>query len=346
MNAVWLTGKQTLEYGKKGMPTIGDGEILLKVHAAGVCGSDLRIFTYGDHRVDVPRVIGHEVAGEIVEVGRMVEGFRAGDRVTIGAHLPCGTCVYCLQEQEHHCIRGESIGYQVDGGFAEYLVLPENFVTYGSIQKIADTTTYELASLSEPFSCVLSGLTELNVKDAGTVVIYGAGAIGCMFIAAARRMGAAKVIAVQRSKERQRMAKEAGADIVIDPAATDTVEYIRRLTGGLGADAVVVTAPSLQVQQEAMDIAGKMGKILYFAGTKPPFDVRLDTNPIIYKQLTIVGTHGAPRTLHAEAVRWIDEQLIDFSMFVTHTFPLADTEKAFQTALGKNCLKCVVQPWG
>ncbi|WP_174614570.1 zinc-dependent alcohol dehydrogenase [Virgibacillus ihumii] len=344
MQATVLTGKRQLKIQQRAHPVINQDEILLKVHAIGVCGSDLRIYNHGDSRINFPRVIGHEIAGEVVENGNNVSRFVPGDRVTLGAHIPCGDCIYCQQNEGHHCIEGKSMGYQVDGGFAEYVILPKQFVQNGSIQKIANTTSYELASLSEPFSCVLSGIEEVGAKAGETVVIYGAGAIGCMYIAALKRMGATKVIAVQRSKARQQKAIECGADMVIDPTVSNTGEKISEVTGGLGADTVIVTAPSAEVQRESLEIAKTTGKILYFAGIKPVTENPINTNHIIYKQLKIVGTHGAPRHLHMEAVKWIDEGLLDFSAFITHTFSLDQTDDAFQTALAKEGLKCVVKP--
>lgn len=344
MKAVELTGKRSLKLTERDRPSIQDDEILLKVHAVGVCGSDLRIYQNGDDRVDYPRITGHEIAGEIVEIGPEVSRFQIGDRVTLGAHMPCGTCHFCQANEGHHCVEGWSIGYQVDGGFAEYVVLPSLFIRNGSVQRIAATTSYKLACLSEPFSCVLSGLQELEVHAGETVVVYGAGAIGCMYIAALKRMGAAKIIAVQRSKDRQKKALEIGADIVIDPNRQNTVDSIMAETEGLGAHAVIVTAPSPAVQNEALILARTTGRVLYFAGIKSVTDMPINTNPIIYKQLKIVGTHGAPRHLHMEAVKWIDQSLLDFSFFVTHTFPLEETEKAFETALSKEGLKSVVVP--
>ena len=345
MHVVALSGKSQLELQEREYPAVGSHEILLKVHAIGVCGSDLRVYQNGDRRVDYPRVTGHEIAGEIVEMGEYVSRFKIGDRVTLGAHDPCGECLYCQNNEGHHCVEGRSIGYQTDGGFAEYVVLPKTFIENGSIQKIADTTSYELASLSEPFSCVLSGLEELKINAGDTVAVYGAGAIGCMFIAACKKMGAAKVIAVQRSKPRRDKALEIGADIVIDPTTSDTVQIVNEETGGYGADAVIVTAPSPEVQNEALEITKTTGRVLYFAGSKNVKDVSLDINHIIYKQLKISGTHGAPRRLHIEAVKWIDHNLIDFPFFITHAFSLRETEKAFQAALSKEGLKCIVKPF-
>ncbi|MFD2705015.1 zinc-dependent alcohol dehydrogenase [Salibacterium lacus] len=344
MYAVALTGKQQLEYREMELPPCGAEEIIIKVFAVGICGSDLRIFKQGDSRIDMPRVTGHEIAGEIVQTGSTVSGFEKGDRVTLGAHIPCGTCHYCQKNMGHQCVKKHSIGYQVHGGFAEYIVLPREFVRFGSIQKIAGTTSFEQACLSEPFSCVLSGLREVGAGAGDTVVVYGAGAIGCMYIAALKQMGAARVIAVQRSAPRRQKAAEAGADLVVDPSSSNTSDIIEEETGGLGADCVIVTAPSSSLQNEALDVVKKTGSILLFAGMKsaetPPFD----TDKIIYKQLRVTGTHGAPRDLHMEAVKWIDEGLLDFDFFITHTFALYETDLAFHTADGKEGLKCVVQP--
>ncbi|MBC5638032.1 alcohol dehydrogenase catalytic domain-containing protein [Ornithinibacillus sp. BX22] len=344
MHIVALTDKETLQYTEKAIPDITENEILLKVHAIGVCGSDLRIYKNGDDRVNYPRVIGHEIAGEVVKIGKMVKRFKIGDRVTLGAHIPCGECLFCQKEEGHQCVKGESVGYQIDGGFSEYVVLPRNFVEYGSIQKIKDSTSYELASLSEPFSCVLSGLKEVEINAGDTVVVYGAGAIGCMYIAAAKKMGATKVITIQRSKPRQDKALQVGSDVVIDPNSTNTFEKVMEETNGLGADVVIITAPSASVQKEALEIAKKTGRVLFFAGVKQLNEISLNTNHIIYKQLKIVGTHGAPRRLHVEAVKWIDEGIIDFSFFITHRFSLRETELAFKTALNKDGLKCIVLP--
>ncbi|WP_040982371.1 alcohol dehydrogenase catalytic domain-containing protein [Oceanobacillus jeddahense] len=345
MRAIALTDKEQLEYQERSIPKIDEHEILLKIHATGICGSDLRIYQNGDNRVTFPRVIGHEIAGEIIQTGKYVSSFHPGDRVTLWAHLPCGKCYYCQKNDSHFCIKGESIGYQIDGGFAQYMVLPRNFIEYGSIQRIADNTPYELASLSEPFACVLSGLHEVKINAGDTVIVYGAGAIGCMYIAAAKKIGAGKVIAVQRSKARQELAKQIGADIVIDPNKFNTSQIILEETGELGADVAIVTAPSAYVQNEALEIVRKKGRVLYFSGNKKITGTPINTNHFIYKQLTVVGTHGAPRDLHVEAVKWIDEQLIDFTPFISDIFPLKDTKKAFQTALDKKGLKCVITPW-
>ncbi|MDQ0298893.1 L-iditol 2-dehydrogenase [Salibacterium salarium] len=344
MYGVALTDKQTLEYQQKTLPPLEHNEILLKVHAIGICGSDLRIFQHGDSRISLPRIIGHEIAGEVVELGSSISRFDIGDRVTLGAHIPCGVCVYCQKNQGHHCVKGHSMGYQVDGGFAEYVVLPGTFVENGSIQKIAATTSYEQACLSEPFSCVLSGLQELQPEPGDTVVVYGAGAIGCMYIAALKRIGVAKVIVIQRSAPRRQKAIEAGADVVINPTSADTLQQVIKETDGQGADSIIITAPSPDAQNEALDLVKKMGDVLIFAGIKNQSSVPLNTNQMMYKQLRVIGTHGAPRASHVEAVKWIDQGLLDFDFFITHSFQLEETAKAFQTADSKEGLKCIVKP--
>ncbi|WP_252315213.1 alcohol dehydrogenase catalytic domain-containing protein [Sinobaca sp. H24] len=344
MNAVYLTDKETLLFKQVPIPEPGPHDILLKVGAVGICGSDLRIYKNGDKRVAFPRITGHEIAGEIIETGSEAALWHKGDTVTLGAHIPCGTCLYCLQDLGHHCRLGESIGYQIDGGFAEYMLLPRAFVERGSIQRTAPGISFLEASLSEPFACVLSGLKKVKAAAGQTVVVYGAGAIGCMFIAALKKMGAEKVIAVQRSAPRRQFALEFGADLCLDPAAEDVEQRIKAETGGYGCDTVIVTAPSPAVQQEALTIVKTLGNVLFFAGLPKGTSGELNTNLILYKELNVCGTHGASRACHFEAVQWINERRLPFSKFVTHTFPLSETKAGFQAALGKDGLKCVITP--
>lgn len=344
MNAVYLTDKETLAYRQTETPRPGPHELLLKVGAVGICGSDLRIFKNGDKRVQFPRITGHEIAGEITAAGSETTLWKKGDIVTLGAHIPCGTCRYCLQDLGHHCRHGESIGYQTDGGFAEYMLLPRAFVERGSIQRVTAGIPFSEASLSEPFACVLSGLKKVKAAAGQTVVVYGAGAIGCMYIAALKKIGAERVIAVQRSAPRRQFALDFGADLCLDPASENVEERIMEETNGYGCDTVIVTAPSSAVQQEALTIVKTLGNVLFFAGLPKGTTGGLNTNLILYKELNVCGTHGASKACHFEAVQWINERRLPFAKLITHTFPLSETESGFQAALGKDGLKCVILP--
>jgi len=346
MKAVALTGVSKLEICEKSLPEVDEYSILLKVRAVSVCGSDLRVFKNGDDRFSYPRILGHEIAGEIVAKGTFVQNFAIGDRVCLGAHVPCGECQYCQENLGHHCVQRWTVGYQFDGGFAEYVVLNRLVVENGSICKIANQTSFEEGSLSEPFSCVISGLRKLSIKAGEAVTVYGAGAIGCMFIAALKKMGVGKIIVVQRSSERRKFAKQIGADVCIDPGTKDIEQQILKETGGYGCDAAIITVPSNEMQNLALSSVRKTGRVLFFAGLpkKDRTNYQLDTNQITYKELSIFGVHGASKSDHKEAVRWIDEKLIDFSIFITNRYRLEETEKAFTENTDQLVVKKVIVP--
>ncbi|MBO0958667.1 alcohol dehydrogenase catalytic domain-containing protein [Neobacillus sp. MM2021_6] len=343
MKVALLTDVRKLEIKERDIPKIDDHSVLLKVKAVGVCGSDLRIYRNGDARVAFPRVMGHEIAGIVTETGKYVNGLAVDDRVALGAHIPCGTCDYCLEGNGHHCVKRWSIGYQFDGGFAEYVVLNRLFVENGTITKFSKNTTFEEASLSEPLSCVISGLKKLSIQPAETVVVFGAGAIGGMFIAALRKMGAGKIIVVQRSEKRRKFAEQLGADLVIDPSSQNPVQAILEETDGYGCDVVINTAPSNDAQNQSLLSVRKKGRVLFFSC--PPSEKNsLDTKPIIYNELSIFGIHGATRSDHRMAIKWIDSKFIDFSQLITHRFVLSEIEDAFQQTEMKQGVKSVVMP--
>jgi L-iditol 2-dehydrogenase len=344
MRAVALTDVAKLELIERELPKIDEHSILLKVKAVGICGSDLRIFNHGDLRVTFPRIMGHEIAGEIAEVGKSIDNFEVGDRVALGAHIPCGLCKYCNEGMGHHCIEGWTIGYQFDGGFAEYVRLDKRMVQNGSIAKFGKDTSFEVASLSEPFSCVMNGLKQLSIKKGDTITIFGAGAIGLMFMVAAQKMGAGKIIVVQRSAPRRRIAKQLGADLCVDPTVEDEVSKILDETQGYGCDKVIVTAPSNEVQNAALSCVRKRGEVLFFARLAKSGPIELDTNKIVSKELSLYGVRGASKLDHSEAMEWIDTRLVDLSPFVTGRFKLSETEKAFFTSQQKSGLKSVVIP--
>jgi L-iditol 2-dehydrogenase len=332
-----------LEIEKRDIPKIDDHSVLLKVKAVGVCGSDLRIYRQGDARVAFPRVMGHEIAGIITEKGKYVNDLEIGDRVALGAHIPCGTCEYCLEGNGHHCVKRWSIGYQFDGGFAEYVVLNRLVVENGTITKFSKNITFEEASLSEPLSCVISGLKKLSIQPGETVAVFGAGAIGCMFISALRKMGAGKIIVIQRSESRRKFAEKLGADLCIDPTSRNPVNAILEETDGYGCDVVINTAPSNEAQNQCLLCVRKKGRVLFFSGV-PREKNGLDTKPIIYNELAIFGIHGATKSDHRLAIKWIDSKFIDFSHFITHRFGLNEIEDAFKKTEMKQGVKSIVMP--
>ncbi len=326
-------------------PSCGPDDVLVRVRACAVCGSDIRIFHHGNNRVQPPQIIGHEIAGEVVEAGANVTKFAVGDRVAIGADVPCGECAFCEAGIGNNCQINYAMGYQFAGGFAEYVLLNRIVVNYGPVHKIPDSMSFDEAALAEPLGCVLNALELSQIRLGDSVVIIGAGPIGCMIIEVARRMGATKVIVIQRSKPRLEMAKQFGADVYICASEEDAVARVLEETGGLGADVVITANPNPQTQADALVMAKNRARVNLFGGLpKGQSVVPLDTNIIHYKELFVHGAHGAMPIHHGKAVDLIASGQIDMKRFITHRFPLDAIADAFAAAESHAGMRVIVNP--
>lgn len=326
-------------------PRPDENSVLVKVKACAVCGSDIRIFHNGNSRVKPPQTLGHEIAGEVVEVGHNVTKFKVGDRVAIGADVPCGECVFCEAGIGNNCQINYAMGYQFAGGFAEYVLLNKIVVNYGPVHKIPDHISYDEAALAEPLGCVLNALELSNIRLGDTVVIIGAGPIGCMIIEVARKMGASKIIVVQRSRPRLEMAKKFGADVYICSSEEDGVARVMEETGGLGADVIITSNPSPDAQVDAINMAKNRARVNFFGGLpKNKSMVTLDTNIIHYKELFVHGAHGAMPVHHQKAVDFIASGMINAKNYISHNFKLEDILNAFAAAEGHSGMRVIVNP--
>ena len=326
-------------------PQIEKGGMLVKVRACAVCGSDIRIYHYGNPRVKPPQVIGHEIAGDVVKVGPEVNGFRAGDRVAIGADVPCGECNFCREGLGNNCKINYAIGYQFPGGFADYISLNAITVRYGPVHKIPGNLTYEEAAIAEPLACCINGLELAQVKLGDTVVIIGAGPIGCMLAELAKAMGAAKVMIAQRSKKRLEMARLSQADIIISTTEENFVQRVLEETGGKGADVIVVACASPEAQEQAVLIVNNRGRINYFGGLpKGTRKINIDSNIIHYKEAYIFGSHGSVPRHHKIAINLIASGTIKVKDFISHKFPLDKILDAFSAVENREGMKIIVNP--
>jgi len=327
-------------------PTIDDNGVLVKVKACAVCGSDIRIYHSGNSRVKHPAIIGHEISGEVVEVGKNVTKFAAGDRIAIGADVPCGECAFCEAGIGNNCQINYAMGYQFQGGFAEYIPLNQIVTNFGPVHKIPDNMSWEQGAMAEPLGCVLNALELSPVKLGDVVVIIGAGPIGCMIVEVAKKMGASKVILVQRSRPRLEMAmKTVNADVFVCSSEEDAVQRVLDETHGLGADVLFTACPSPAAQQDAIKMAKNRAIVNFFGGL--PADksiVELDTNVIHYKELFVTGAHGAMPIHHGQAVDLIASGTIDVDPFISETFSLDNVVEAFEAAESHRGMRMVVKP--
>lgn len=327
-------------------PQIGDNDVLLRVRACAICGSDIRILHSGNKRVKFPAIIGHEISGDIVEVGKNVTKFKTGDRIAMGADVPCGECAFCEAGIGNNCQINYAIGYQFQGGFAEYMPLNKTTVDYGPVHKIPAHMSYEEGALAEPLACVLNALELSPIHLGDTVVVIGAGPVGCMMVNVIKKMGPAKIILVQRSRHRLEMAKKTvHADVFVCSSEEDSVKRVLDETNGLGADVVITACPSPEAQQDAIGMAKNRAVINFFGGLpKEKENVVLNTNMIHYKELFITGAHGAMPRHHQKAVDLIANGTIDVKPYLTQSFPLDQVQEAFAKAESHEGMRVVVKP--
>lgn len=331
MKAAVLEALNDLRVKEIPTPEPGLGEVLVKVHAASICGSDVRIFRYGNPRVKPPQVIGHEAAGEVVAVGAGVEKFRVGQRVAIGADVPCGACDWCQNGLGNNCEINYAIGYQFPGVFAEYVLLNAITVQFGPVTPLPDSVTYEQAALAEPLGCAINGLELVNLHLGQSVVLIGAGPIGCLMIDLARIMGASQVIVIQRSRRRLELAQQWGADHYLAAEEVDPVEEVKRLTNGRGADVVITTCGSVEAHEQAIEMVAHRGYVNLFGGLpKGTRNLSVPSNTIHYKECFVTGSHGCVPRHHRLAVDLIARGAVRVEPAITHRFPLDEAVEALR----------------
>jgi len=349
MKAAVLVKEGHFEVREVEKPECSQGEVLVRVGACAVCGTDLRIFR-GQKRIDVP-ITGHEISGVIEKIGEGVKGLSVGDKVVVETVVGCGECEACRRGEENRCRRKyKAIGYQYNGGFAQFLLVPRNAVKQGCVIKVPDHLSFEEASIVEPFSCVINGWDPFKDRDPGFVtVVIGAGIIGMLHAEYAKQKGA-KVILANRTAPRLLLAQKIGlpADAFVDASKQNAVQRVRELTDGLGASVVVCAASDKDVQRDALEMAAVDADISYFAGIpKDDQYVALDTNLIHYNELHVHGANASNRRQYLEAVDLIASGKVDVRKLITHRFALEKIEEAVRTLEDRsmNAIKVIVDPW-
>ncbi|MFI7446249.1 zinc-dependent dehydrogenase [Nonomuraea sp. NPDC049714] len=315
-------------------PEAGPGELKIRVRNCSTCGTDAKIFKFGHHHIRPPRVMGHEIAGEVVGTG---------ERVQVIAAIPCGTCAECARGRLTVCPNQESMGYHYDGGFAEYMIVPAKVLAVNGVNTIPAGVSFAEASVAEPLACVLNGQALARVGQGDDVVVMGAGPIGCLHVRLARARGAARVFLVDVNAERLAMAAElVRPDAAID---TDPVDQVLKLTGGRGADVVITAAAAGAAQEQAVLMAARQGRISFFGGLPKddPF-IRLDSNLVHYRELTIVGANGSSPAHNAEALRLIAEGAVPVADLITHRLPLSQVLDGIDLVSRGAAIKVTIEP--
>lgn len=343
--AVWH-GPNQLKLENRPIPELTPGSMLIKVLACAVCGSDLRILSNGNPRIEPPRILGHEVSGEVIALGSGVEGFDIGDKVTTGADIPCGECYHCKSGRANCCDTNYAVGYQFDGGYAEYMLVHPLIVKYGPIQKLPKDMSWEHGALAEPLACCINGFERALYQpgSGGTVVVFGAGPIGLMLTMLAREYGAEHIVVIEPAFNRRAQALRFGADTVLDPSAVDVVAEVMNITKSQGAQALFTACPSTEAHEQAIAMVAKRGVVNLFGGLpKTAGAISVLSNHIHYKEAYITGSHGSTPDQHAQALKMIADKKIDADALISATFMLEEIHEAMNFAASKSNGKVVIR---
>ncbi len=327
-------------------PDCGPDEVKLRVRNCSTCGTDVKIFNNGHQNISPPRTMGHEIAGEVVDVGANVAGWAVGDRAQVIAAVPCGECYECKKGWMAVCQNQTSVGYQYDGGFAEYLIVPRQVLKVDGLNRIPENIGFDEASVAEPFACAINAQELVKVGDGDTVVVFGAGPIGCLHIRLARANGASKVYLIDVNNERLKMSADAvKPDEVIDGSEVDVVERVMELTGGRGADVVITATAANVAQEQAIRMAARRGRISFFGGLPKtnPF-ISCDSNLVHYRELMIMGANGSAPSHNKRALEYIASGEVPVKDLITVRLPLDKALEAFDIVAKGEAIKVTIEP--
>jgi L-iditol 2-dehydrogenase len=321
-------------------PTIGAGELLMRIEASGVCGSDVMEW----YRLPkAPIVLGHEVAGTVEEVGAAVDGFKVGDRIVTTHHVPCMTCRYCSTDRHAVCESLRTTSFD-PGGFAEYVRLPAVNVERGTFL-IPEGVSFEEASFVEPLACVVRAMRLSRMGAGDSVAVLGAGVSGVMMIQMARVLDAGRIIATDVVPERLELAHRFGADVTLRGDAPDVVEQILAANDGVGIEQVLVCTGARTVAEQALQVADLGGTVLYFAPLDPGETLALEMNKLWKRGVNLVHSYAGPPADMRAALDLIAARKVDVASMITHRLPLSETAEAFRLMLtAGNSLKIIIQP--
>lgn len=347
MHAAVYRGVNDVRLEQVPVPSIGAGELLVRVHTCGICGTDLKKIATGSH--SAPRIFGHETTGVVVAAGEAVEDYHVGDRVMVFHHIPCGDCYFCKHKVFAQCPTykkvGATAGYEPSGGgFAEYVRVMDWIVNRGGVVRIPDTVSFEQASFIEPVNTCMKGIETLRLVPGETVLAIGQGPIGIILSVLARRCGA-RVITSDLFPQRLTIAKTFGLNENIDASASNTVQSIKEMTEGRGADAVILAVAGNGLIRPAMDATRPGGRVLLFAQTQRG-EAIIDPAGVCVDEKSLLGSYSASVDLQEESARFVLGREMDLERLISHRFPLTESIAALRLAAHPkpDSMKVVIQP--
>jgi len=347
MHAAVYRGGSVVNVEEIPTPSIGPGELLIRVEACGICHTDLKKIEY--NLLEPPRIYGHETAGVVAAVGRGVTRFCPGDRVVAFHHIPCGNCFYCERKLYAQCLVYKRVGITAGfepagGGFAQYVRVMDWIVERG-VEEIPAHVSFERATLVEPLNTCLKAVVQCDPKPGELVLVMGQGPIGLMFTMLARRTGA-RVVATDTIAERLAIAARCGAECAWDPRTVEVSAQVKKLTEGRGADLVMVAASVPGITQQAIACSRPGARILLFAQTSTTERIEASGGDLCVGERTLFGCYSASVDLQKESTELVFDGDLPLDELISHRLPLVKIRSGFDLALhpGPKSLKIIVQP--
>ncbi|MCK5249103.1 MAG: alcohol dehydrogenase catalytic domain-containing protein [Spirochaetaceae bacterium] len=343
MKSARLYGIEDIRIEDIPIPEISEHEVLLRVKASFICGTDVRFYKNGKPGgSDEPLVAGHEIAGIIEKVGTLAAGYHVGMRVGVAPNFGCGVCDICTGGNTHMCKDSEALGVTVDGGFAEFMRIPAAAVRQGNISPIADNLSFEEAAMAEPLSCVFNAYEKIGIYPGDHVLVIGAGPIGLMHVRMALLAGAASVYVTDISKERLDLAVRLNPELTALPSET-LDESVKKYTDGRLMNLVITAASVPSIQEAAFRYVGLNGRVMFFGGLpKGKSTVRLDTNEIHYKQLTVAGTTRQSLKQYRTCLKLLESGRLKVSDLITSSANLDRISEVIANVAAGKGLKSVI----
>jgi len=346
MKAAVYRGVNDVRLEEVSVPEIGMGEILVRVHTCGICGTDLKKIATGSH--SAPRIFGHETSGVVAKVGEGVERFSIGDRVVVFHHIPCGKCYYCQHKTFAQCEAYKKVGCTAGfepsgGGFAEYVRVMDWIVAKGMV-RIPEGVSFEQACFVEPVNTCIKGIRTLQLQPGETVLVMGQGPIGLILATLAKRAGV-RVITSDLYSARLTMAASFGLNLTVDAFKADAGKTVREMTEGRGADAVILAVGGNGLIRPAMDAARPGGRVLLFAQTVRG-EATIDPAAVCADEKTLLGSYSASVDVQEESVQFVMNREMDLERLISHRFPLQSGVEALNLAAHPqpDSMKIVIQP--
>ncbi len=326
------------------IPEIGDNEALLRVKAAALCGTDIKIVRGGHRKLSAGQriVLGHEFCGVVEQVGSCVRGLKAGMRLGFAPNWGCGYCAACIRGMANLCPDFSAFGIDIDGAHAPFVRIPAEAIAQGNWVEIAESVPWDEAALAEPLACVLNGQKAVRLAPGESILIYGAGPMGLLHLLLARAIGAARVIIADPVATRLQKALELGADAVINNGSEHVAQRIKALCPSGAVDVAIIAAPVREAAEEALGLLAPFGRLCLFAGLRGAEGATFNCNAIHYNHLTVTGVTGGPAVDYRAALNLIAARRVDVRPVISHRFALPNLAAAYEQAMAGQGLKIVL----